>query len=50
MHSINCRDILGRWRISVLGIFLSGGFLMVAPVGVGTSGRGFGIGGLWIGK
>ena len=50
MHSINCRVILGRWRISVLGIFLSGGFWMGERVGGGIFGKGCGIGGWWIGR
>ena len=39
MHSISCHVILGRWRISVLGIFLNGGFSMGERVGGGILGR-----------
>ena len=48
MLIINCRAILGRWCISVLGIFLSGGFSMGERVGGGISGKDYGIAGLLI--
>ena len=47
---INYRVILGRWRISVLGIFLNGGFSMGERVGCGISGKDCGIGGLLTGR
>ena len=49
-HITDCHPTSAQFCISVFAISSSLDFSMVAPVGIGTFGRGCGIGGLWIGR